>query len=390
MRRSMKALVPVFLVACGMVSTSEATIQRVDKCGQQFSRTAGVPVVRGATSATRVTVRGDLVDTNTGVETPSGITSHVIEKTGGGGLNTTVTIDLTAASGTSLGTKQIKLHYAVEFSGPDVFEIDVRDLRIDTITMIPNLTHILKGTEVAISVTGAGLADLQLKTATRSAFTDFHVVSANDTSTSFVGNAQSTTNLTPVAFFSPSVSSNEGCGAAHGNAQLVALNVGLPNLVPFGPTGVYALTNPAEFCAGAEYIPVAESVCSNPFSSIPAPTAAVPHVEGLVRVPSIRWGVMNNTPFPMPSKPFKIQLKLGINVLEEAIVNPEEFTDNKKFANYNRPENRRMVMRDFGCPKCYDMRVAPYNWIDPVYTVVVDVDHDIAESNESDNSRGSN
>lgn len=341
---------------------------------------------RGSTNQ-RITVRGDLVNTNTGVEAPAGITVRQLDQAGGGGLLTFVVLELSVGSSVTTGLKQVKLHYLVEFSGPDVFNIDVREIRVDTIRLVTplNATHILTGTPVTIEAAGEGLSHLELGSTGRQAFTN-PTFTPNDTLFTITGTAQSNIVLRAGSFFDSSISTLDTCAPARGSGAL-DVPVGLPNLVPFGPSGIYKLTAPPESCQGTLVVPTEDSVCVNPFSSLPAPTADNPHVEGLVRVRSILWGVVNNSEFPMPARAFKIQLKVGINVLAEEIVEPAEFTNDRKIRGYSRPENQRMVMRDLNCPKCYDLQVAPYNWVDPPYTVVVDVDRVIAESNESDNSR---
>lgn len=388
MRKSVMGFVPVFLSVffCQFVPTAEATIQRVDSCAGQFSRTQGVPIRRG-TSNKRITVRGDFVDTNTGVEAPSGITVHQLDQGGGGGLNTFVVLELTIGASVTPGIKAIKLHYLVEFSGPDVFNIDVREIRIDTIRIREplNATHILKGTPVTVEAEGDGLSNLQLNSTGLQAFGNATFL-RNVTLFTINGIANSNISLSAGSFFDSSISNLDSCAPARGTGTL-NVPVGLPNLVPLGPSGVYRLTSPPEVCQGVTVIPTADAVCVNIFSSIPDPTATNPHVEGVVRVPTITWGVVNNSPFPMPARSFKIQLKVGINLLQEEIVEPAEFTHDRRIRHYSRAENRRMVMRDLNCPKCYDLQVAPYNWVDPPYTISVDVDTDIDESNENDNIR---
>jgi hypothetical protein len=46
-------------------------------------------------------------------------------------------------------------------------------------------------------------------------------------------------------------------------------------------------------------------------------------------------------------------------------------------------------MRDLNCPKCYDLQEAPYNWVDPQYTTIVDVDRAVEERDETNNRQES-
>src|SRR4030095_5073549 len=106
-------------------SWAEATVLRVDYCGGQFTPPAAVPIIRGAIQ--RVVVRGDFVDTNTGTEAPSGITETKVSTTTGGGLKTSLTLDLNVSTSAATGNNVIKIHYLVEASGPDKFTVHVKD-----------------------------------------------------------------------------------------------------------------------------------------------------------------------------------------------------------------------------------------------------------------------
>src|SRR5262245_45948273 len=85
-----------FLVLFLTTGFTEATILRVDQCGSQFTLTEGVPVIRGQEHI--LVVRGDLVDTITRVDAPTGVTVRIGAKTGGGGVKTSVTLTLNLTS----------------------------------------------------------------------------------------------------------------------------------------------------------------------------------------------------------------------------------------------------------------------------------------------------
>ena len=171
---------------------------------------------------------------------------------------------------------------------------------------------------------------------------------------------------------------NASCAAALGSGGL-SLAVGLPDLISSKPN-VYKL-GPPEGCAGISPATTKLSLCNR----LAAPTTANPHVEGVVDVDPITYVVQNSSSFPTPTQTFKVQLKFGINVLEEDILQPLA-PGGQKILIYGRPTNKRKLMRDLNCAKCYDLQQAPLNWTDGQFTVLVDVGNQITESNENNNT----
>jgi len=103
---------------------AEAIIQRVDFCGAQFTATGAVPMVQLLSNP--VVVRGDFVDRTTGVTKPPGFVVTIGNKTGGGGMNTSVVLTIVATSASTPGIADIKLNYAVEAGQPDIFKVNVK------------------------------------------------------------------------------------------------------------------------------------------------------------------------------------------------------------------------------------------------------------------------
>jgi hypothetical protein len=355
---------------------AEATIQRVDFCTGQFTKTQPIPMVRTRNST--VIVRGDLVDTITGVTAPSGITVTIGNKTGGGGTSTSVTLTITPGSGVALGNKTIKLNYLGEFGAPDEFIINVKAPTVNSVTVTP-AKNVLKGTLVTVTATGTGLSALRVSTSAQNALTNFQNITTNsDTTFSFSGNLQSGVTLNAPSFFDSSFP-NASCAAALGGGG-ITLAAGFPDLTASKPGGVYR-PGAGEACAGGVFATTKSGFCDR----LAAPTVANPRVEGLVDVGAIIYVVKNSSLFPMPNQTFKVQLKFGINVLKEDIVQSLAAGDHKVLA-FKRPENKRKLMRDLNCAKCYDLQQAPFNWTDGQLTVLVDVGNQITESNENNNT----
>jgi len=97
---------------------------------ETYSPTSTVKVYRGVPAD--ILVKGSLVDLATGVEarTASGVTTTaftVFTSTRKGGDNSSIVIGVSSGPSTPLGKYQILLHYLVEASGPDKFEVQVFD-----------------------------------------------------------------------------------------------------------------------------------------------------------------------------------------------------------------------------------------------------------------------
>lgn len=388
-------LLIIFVVWCSFAGVTEATIQRLDYAGVQFTPTQAIPMLHRPNRSAdglgleckRVIVRGDLVDTITGVTAPSGVDVTIPSKTGGGGLNTSVELDI-FPGGASNGIQEIKLRYLVELAGPDVFKINVLPRpKIDTITVSPPVESITNRTKVTITATGSGLANVRLDRALQnSKFENFQdaLVSTN-TTYSFSGDAETALTITANNFFNRVITDagiSQSCATAKGSGQL-SYTLRKADLAAVKPTRLYRL-GPAENCNGQLVRTTQPQFCTALAGALPAPTAQNPHIEQLRNLGGIIYIVTNPSPVSITGS-FKVRLESGINILKEDIVNGLE-ANGHKILSYSRPENRRMLMRDLNCPSCYDLNVAPYNWVDPQYKVTVDVDNQIQEENENNNT----
>lgn len=374
----------VLILAIGSV---EATILRVDFCGAQFTRTQPVPIIRGRDQT--VTVRGDLVDTITRVDAPTGITVIIGSKSGGGGLNTSVSLTIKSdPEEATPGNQSIKLRYFVEVSGPDVFVIDLRQVAIGSITINPPGSQVQEGSQVTITASGAGLNNLRLHPNLADNFTNFQNVSNNNSTFVFRGNARESSQFFANSFFDSSIiPQGIGCRSATGNATL-SYTVGKPDLAISKATKVYRFVgNTPEACGNGSFRVAESKFCTELAGALPNPTQQNPHIEQLRNLGPVIYIVTNPSPFPITGS-FRVQIKNGITLLKEDTINGLAAGDHKLLS-YSRPENRRMLMRDINCPKCYDLQTPPYNWVDPVYTTIVDVDNQVEEQNENNNRQDS-
>lgn len=389
-------LLIIFVVWCFFAGVTEATILRVDYCGAQFTPTQPVPIYKaipfGRPTNRTMRVRGDLVNLTTRIDVPPGISVVIVNRTDRGGLNTTVDLEFNMDQSTTVGIHDIKLRYAIELSGPDVFKIKVLSIpTIDTIIVSP--IRVAKGTNVEITAKGTGLTNVRLKQSLYSKFgsgTFQDALVANSTTYTFFGRAEADLTLDHSSFHDSALTdlgiaesySGGLCKEISGSGRL-SYTLQKPDLVAGKAARIYRL-GPAENCNGQLVRTTQPSFCTELAGALPAPTPENPHIEQLRNLGGIIYLVTNPTPFPITGS-FKVQLKNGINLLKEDIVNGIA-ANGHKILSYSRPENRRMLMRDFNCPSCYDLNVAPYNWVDPQYTVVVDVDNQIDEQNENNNT----
>jgi hypothetical protein len=384
-----RILVSLFVLAGLFAGVSaEATIQRLDFCSAQFAPNEAVPMIRNFSRT--IIVRGDLVDTITRVDPPAGVTVSIGQRTGGGGLQTSVALTLTVSATATTGNRDVKLRYLVEVSGPDVFQINVRPLSVNTIAINPAGNQVQRGSEVTITASGQGLSNLRLKPQFQNLFTNFaNVTTGNNTTFSFRGNAQQNLSLSSVGFIDSSITAEgvqESCASGTGNGTL-SYTVGDPDLVISKATPTYRLQAP-EACNGQIVAVTQDKFCTDLAGALPNPTPQNPHIEQARSVGGIVYIVTNPTAFPVTGT-FRVQLKNGINVLAEDTITGLA-AGGRRVLTFSRPENRRMLMRDLNCSKCYDLQVAPFNWTEPVYTTIVDVGGQITEGNENNNSQTSN
>jgi hypothetical protein len=396
-----------FLVLFLFTGFTDATILRVDECGSQFTLTEGVPVIRGLPNT--VVVRGDLVDTITRVDPPTGVTVTIGAKTGGGGVKTSVTLTLTPSSSVTPGKHDVKLRYLVEVSGPDVFAINVIAPKIDAITINPNDTSVTRGRLVTVTATGSGLGNVRLNSTVASDFGSFTNVSNSDTSYVFRGNlncgGHDFTHLFTQSFHTTALPESQSClyNTPIGDVELT-LNCGVPDLVPIAAVA-YRLGS-QDTCGNPTILTQRDTLNQNLCNIVTAPTTTTPHVEQNVTIGPVSltptkggtsttasggvgWGVKNASDFEVTT-PFHMQIKNGNTVLQDVTVNSLAANATSS-ATFVRTDNIRTLVRDLNCPGlCMDKNVAPHNWVDPTFTVVVDSGGAITESGENNNSANSN
>ncbi len=397
MRKETLVMLLVFLatLAAGLVAPkgAHATIDTVQICNQNFNRNTPVPIQKGRGNI--ATVKGNLVDMHSSIDAPAGIDVDVTDR-----RSAQVTLRITPADSVTPGNYTISLRYPVEVAGPDTFRIRVHDMpKITDMTVGTNpddsgssAGNVMTGQPYIFFLYGEGLANVRFKSAP--------FIMVNGARAITVEEILSATNIqlkirvrfpqpidrwfTSADFFDSGVNLNsEACRVVGGNGKIRIRAVApVTDLIPADRIlGVYTLGG-GENCAG-EFLPV---VHDNYCNGVPAPNAANPRSEKIVQVEGITWGVKNNGNINITT-PFKVRLKNGINVLQEKTINSILAGQTLTFT-YNRPENHRKLMRNFNCPRCYDLNTAPYNWTDPTYTVEVDFENAVNEgSRENNNSR---
>jgi hypothetical protein len=137
--------------------------------------------------------------------------------------------------------------------------------------------------------------------------------------------------------------------------------------------------------------------CTTTFA-VPAPTSTTPVSIKIVTVANPEVSITNNSYAPI-NLPIKVEFRAGNTVLQTSTiaVGANGFSmiaKDTKTVIFNRSESRKKLLRASYCPACYESAESPYNWEDPIITVVVDPSNGtttgpgvINESDELDNSR---
>lgn len=137
--------------------------------------------------------------------------------------------------------------------------------------------------------------------------------------------------------------------------------------------------------------------CTTTFA-VPAPTSTTPVVNKIVTVANPVVTITNDSYAPI-NLPIKVEFRAGNTVLQTSTIavganGYSMIAKDTKTVIFNRNESRKFLFRSSSCPACYESEKAPYNWEDPIITVVVDPSNGtttgpgiINESEEMDNSR---
>jgi|GEM_PF-1529733 hypothetical protein len=137
--------------------------------------------------------------------------------------------------------------------------------------------------------------------------------------------------------------------------------------------------------------------CTTTFA-VPTPTSTSSEVKKVVTVANPVVSITNNSYAPI-NVPIKVEFRAGNTVLQTSTIavganGYSMIAQETKTVVFNRTESRKMLYRSFSCPACYESAEAPYNWEDPIITVVVDPSNGtttgpgvINEFDELDNSR---
>ena len=137
--------------------------------------------------------------------------------------------------------------------------------------------------------------------------------------------------------------------------------------------------------------------CTTTFA-VPAPTSTSLETKKIVTVANPVVTITNDSYAPI-NLPIKVEFRAGNTVLQTStiVVGANGYSmiaKETKTVIFNRNESRKILYRSFSCPACYESAEAPYNWEDPIITVVVDPSNGtttgpgaINEFYEQDNSR---
>jgi hypothetical protein len=136
-----------------------------------YSAGSAVKIWRGFTAD--IVVHGSLLDTSTGIEVrdasnnvANGVTAFVTSRTGGS--NTQIIVRVTSTATAATGTYHVLIHYAVEFSGPDKFDLKVFEhgtvssMRIEEAAEPSGLYVQGRSYTLNVSGTGMGVAALDV------------------------------------------------------------------------------------------------------------------------------------------------------------------------------------------------------------------------------------
>ncbi len=100
------------------------------------------------------------------------------------------------------------------------------------------------------------------------------------------------------------------------------------------------------------------------------PTAATPQTTKELQWPAIRLTIRNTSYAPVPA--FQAQVKFGENIVDTVTV-PRMIAQGSAVISFRRVmDSRKLLGRHVSCPGVYELMAAPFNWVDPAYTLVLD------------------
>lgn len=401
-----------------MLSNSAwATISGIssDSCGSG-SATCPASYVSSLVAGKTMTVliKGQYVDLATRVEiSGSGVDPSISSRQGGS--NSYVVVRFVVDDGAALGQRTVKLRYAVEVNGPDVFNVKI--VRGGTVQRIEQrnaagtlaaANSVPVNQRVRVVFTGNRIGNAKLRSAAY--FRNPQTISCNETVCEFeleftqtgtfklelydLSSAVSEANTLFYKFLYDGADSVTVTGTANSPAptpfispQLGAATSTSSAFVDVAPRAnmlnIFRRTGNSITVNGQTFLQVEDKWCAG----MQTPSAA--SIAQVITVPNIVWGVTNvgtgNIGFG-----FTVQLSSGgQNLQNENIaassLSPGE-TRNFTFA---RPRSRVKVIK-FAPPQpasCYINPNDPDYFEDPPFTVRVDAAGAVAESNETNNTR---
>jgi hypothetical protein len=379
------------------------------------------PVVAGKTMS--VLVKGQFVDLSTGVEVPNGggVHASIGARQGGGNSSVEVRFDVDASA--ALGERTVKLHYAIETNGPDVFKIRVvRGGDIDKIEqavngLAPGTTRLIPADSIPVNqritlvFTGSRLSNSQLApavavtnpqtlsgcTETRCEIELEFTQAGNANVNLFDSDVPSAGNSLLYKFFYDGAKQVKVVGATSAstppgapfNHPLLAGGGGSGGLTDVAPRAnvlnLFRRTGNSTTFEGQTFVQVEDRWCQENGLQTPATGSAAK----LVTLPNIVWGVTNVGTAEI-GVGFDAQLLANGQVLDTQNVaagtlHPGATRD----FTFHRARNDVRVFR-FAPPNqtgCFAKPSDPGFFEDPPLTVRVDIGGTIAGENRGNNSR---
>jgi hypothetical protein len=419
----------VFCVLGGAASAM-ATITGIsaDGCAGTTCQPSFIaPLVAG--KHMNVTVKGQYLDLSTGVEI-SGSGVHVSYGDRSGGNNTFIVVKFNVDDSAALGDRTVKIHYAIETNGPDVFKVTVvRGGHVDQIQQrVPFLhsTHLIAADSIAVNqrvtlvFTGSRLGNATI--APIAAVKDPQALpGCSETKCEFELEFTRTGNI-DVNLFDGSLGATTANSLAlsgtlfhffYSGAKQVTVtgqaNPSPPPNIPRIPSGgiaanpgfvdvapranllnIFRSTGNSINYEGQTFLQVENHWCTD--NGVQVPVAA--SIAKTITVPDLTWGVSNVGTAPI-TVAFTSQLSANNQVLDaQTIAAGTLNTGATRDFNFHRTTGSTVKLFRFAVPNppgCFikHSTVAGEYFEDPQFTVTVDTGHVTGETqtNQSNNSR---
>lgn len=414
------SLSTIFLLSTALTATATINSIASDWC---HSCLPGATHRIVAGKQTSMLVKGQFVDLSTRVEiSGSGVSVSFGQRTGGS--NSSVEVKFNVDDSASLGERTVKLRYAIETNGPDIFNVQVvRGGQVDSIqqrvagsqagtTRLVAANAVPINEQVTLVFSGSRLGNASV--APSSLFKNAHILTGNTETHCEVALEFTSTGAIDVRLVDATVGNQPGnllfkffYNGAHSVTVTGTNPSTVPTPVPRVPIGG-GPTSPATFVDvapranilnlfrtngdlvsinGQGFLRVDDRWCSENSVAVPA----TGNTSKLITLPEIIWGVSNVGTAEVPVV-FSSQLSANSVVLQsQTIAGGSLHPGATQDFQFQRARNRVRVIR-FAPPQqtgCFVNPNDPDFFQDPPFTVKVDVANAVPESaaNRVNNSR---